>query len=335
MQEDGRTTPTFPVASSVLAPSALRGWASAHLVDGPFAVCRLFRTGMNDTYLLHGASQPSMLRVYRHGWRSVEEIGYELDLLRWLAASGISVALPIAARDGRDVHLLSAPEGVRPTVHFRYAPGSAPPGDDRHAARLGSALADLHRAGDSFRSAHQRFRLDLDTLLWHPLTILTQALGHRPADTAFLAGLATWLSQRLATLAPRLDTGPIHGDVYPGNTHITPEGGLTWFDFDLCGDGWRAYDLAVFRMNVRLSTWPDIWPAFLRAYRERRALTSTDIQAIPLLVAVRDLWHLGFHLGNVIAGRECWWLDEAYLDRRLRAMRSWATLELGLPESTA
>jgi len=325
--------PVLPVASSVIAPVALCDWANVHLAEGRFVACRLFRSGMNDTYLLQGTVQPSILRVYRYGWRSLDDIGYELDLLRRLAAAGVSVAQPIAARDGRDVHLLAAPEGVRPAVHFRHAPGSVPPGDDRHAARLGSALADLHNACDGFRSAHRRFRLDLDTLLWRPLTVVTRALAHRPADTAFLTGLATQLGERIAALAPRLDSGPIHGDVYPGNAHITPEGHLTWFDFDLCGEGWRAYDLAVFRMNVRLSTWPDLWPAFLEAYRERRVLSPADLTAIPALVAVRDLWHLGFHLGNVVAGRECWWLDEAYLDRRLQAMRSWAAGELGLPES--
>lgn len=326
-------TPALAVASSVLAPAALRDWANAHLAEGPFTSCRLFRSGMNDTYLLQGRTQASILRVYRHGWRSVEAIGYELDLLRWLAAAGVSVAHPIAGRDGCDVHLLLAPEGARPVVHFRYAPGSVPPGDHRHAARLGAALADLHGACDGFRSSHQRFRLDLETLLWRPLAVVTQALAHRPADTAWLGKLAAQLGERVATLAPGLDSGPIHGDVYPGNAHITADGRLTWFDFDLCGEGWRAYDLAVFRMNVRLSTWPDLWTAFLEAYRARRPLAAPDLAAIPALVAVRDVWHLGFHLGNVIAGRECWWLDEAYLDRRLQAMRTWASGELGLPDA--
>src|SRR5205814_5007568 len=120
------------------------------------------------------------------------------------------------------------------------------------ATRLGAALADLHQASADFRSPHRRFRLDLATLLWHPLALVTRTLAHRPTDCAFLTGLAADLSQRIDAVAPELETGPLHGDVYHGNVHLTAAGALTWFDFDLCGEGWRAYDLAVFRMNLRV-----------------------------------------------------------------------------------
>jgi Ser/Thr protein kinase RdoA (MazF antagonist) len=162
------------------------------------------------------------------------------------------------------------------------------------------------------------------------LATVTQTLVHRPADCAFLTVMATELSQRIDAVTPQLETGAIHGDVYHGNVHLTPEGALTWFDFDLCGEGWRAYDLAVFRMNLRVGNLPDVWPVFLQAYTERHGLPAADLGAIPLLVAIRDIWHFGHFLGNAVAGREWWWLDEAYLDRRLQAMRAWAASELGL-----
>ena len=320
----------LPAVSSLLAPWAVLTWANDSLVGGPFADCRLWRSGMNDTYVLRAGTEASVVRVYRAGWRSDEDIGYELDLLRWLAGAGAAASQPITARDGHDIHRFAAPEGVRPVVHFDFAAGRSPPFDISSATRLGAGLATLHRASAGFHSAHRRFRLNLDTLLWRPLATVTQALAHRPADCAFLTVLATELSQRIDAVAPRLKTGAIHGDVYPGNVHLTPEGALTWFDFDLCGEGWLAYDLAVFRMNLRVGNLPDVWPAFLRAYTERRALPAADLEAVPLLVAVRDIWHLGYHLGNAVAGREWWWLDEAYLDRRLQAMRAWAASELGI-----
>jgi Ser/Thr protein kinase RdoA (MazF antagonist) len=320
----------LPVAASILAPDALRRWANDLLVGGPFTDCRLWRRGMNDTYLLHAGTHRSLVRVYRAGWRSDTDIGYELDLLRWLARAGIAVAQPLTARDSQDMHHLAAPEGIRPAVHFAFAPGSVPPFDVATATRLGAALATLHLATAGFHSAFPRFRLDFHTLLWSPLATVTHTLGHRPADCAWLTDLATSLAERLTTVAPQLAQGPLHGDVYPGNVHCTPEGMLTWFDFDLCGEGWYAYDLAAFRMNLRVGRWPDtdMWPAFLGAYEERRALRPMERAALPVLGAVRDLWHLGHVLGTAAAGGESWWLDEAYLDRRLDAMRAWAAGEV-------
>lgn len=327
----GRAPVRLPLASSLFAPAALCRWANEQLTGGPFSDCRLWRSGMNDTYLLHAGRERSLLRVYRAGWRSDGDIGYELDLLRWLARAGIPVAQPLPDREGALAHTFAAPEGPRPAVHFAFAPGVVPPLDVTLATQLGAALADLHRAGEGFRTSFQRFRLSLENLLWRPLATLNQALGHRPADCAFLSDLAASLARQLEPLAPRLASGPLHGDAYQGNVHRTPDGALTWFDFDLCGDGWYAYDLAVFRMNLRVSKQPDVWPAFLEAYTRRRTLRPVELEALPPLVAVRDIWHLGYFLGTVRAGREAWWLDEAYLDRRLQAMRAWAAGELAGP----
>jgi Ser/Thr protein kinase RdoA (MazF antagonist) len=320
----------LPVASSVFAPAAVRDWATDRLGGGPFTDCRLWRRGMNDTYLLQAGPHRSLLRVYRAGWRSDADIGYELDLLRWLARTGIAVSLPLTARDGQTVQHVAAPEGVRPAVHFAYAPGTVPPFDAPTATRLGTALADLHQATTGFHSTSPRSRLDSATLLWQPLATATRALRHRPADGAWLTEWATSVAQRLVTVAPQLPVGPLHGDVYSGNVHGTAEGTLTWFDFDLCGEGWYAYDLAAFWMNLRVGGWSDaeMWPAFLAAYEARRGLRPVERAALPLLGAVRDLWHLGHMLGTVVAGGEAWRLDEAYLDRRLRAMRAWAATEL-------
>ncbi len=38
----------------------------------------------------------------------------------------------------------------------------------------------------------------------------------------------------------------IHADLHEGNNHGTDDGQITCFDFDHSGDGWRAYNRAVF-----------------------------------------------------------------------------------------
>jgi hypothetical protein len=65
----------LPVASSVLAPGAVLGWANELLGGGPFTGCRMLRRGMNDTYLLEAPGERSVLRLYRAGWRTDDDIG--------------------------------------------------------------------------------------------------------------------------------------------------------------------------------------------------------------------------------------------------------------------
>ena len=137
-QPVARAPVPLPVAASILAPAALLGWANDRLAGGPFTDCRLWRRGMNDTYRLQAGARRSLVRVYRAGRRSDADIGYELDLLRWLARAGIAVAQPLTARDGETVHHIAAPEGVRPAVHFAYASGRVPPFDAATATRLGA-----------------------------------------------------------------------------------------------------------------------------------------------------------------------------------------------------
>jgi Ser/Thr protein kinase RdoA (MazF antagonist) len=44
-----------------------------------------------------------------------------------------------------------------------------------------------------------------------------------------------------------LEVGSCHGDLHGWNAHIDQNMALTVYDFDCCGVGWRAYDIAVFR----------------------------------------------------------------------------------------
>jgi Ser/Thr protein kinase RdoA (MazF antagonist) len=64
-----------------------------------------------------------VLKVYRSGWRSADEIGWEVDLLTHLAAVSVAVAAPLFRRDGEYIGTVHAPEGVRCYVLFEYAEG--------------------------------------------------------------------------------------------------------------------------------------------------------------------------------------------------------------------
>ena len=84
---------------------------------------------------------------------------------------------------------------------------------------------------------------------------------------------------------------------------------------------YRAYDLAVFRWCARLKEQEHVWwPPYLRGYREKRAVNGLDVEAVPLFICARHVWHMGLHTGSV----PDWGhgdLGDAYFDRRLGWLR--------------
>jgi Ser/Thr protein kinase RdoA (MazF antagonist) len=316
----------FPVTFSVLSTQALVTEVLPAYGLGTVADCKLQFVGVNDTYKVTlSRGETYFLRVYRSHWRSYNEVAYELDALNHLHRKGISVARPVPMKDGSFIQVINAPEGPRCIVVFTTAVGKEPDYDkepEEKAYHYGKAVALLHLASDDFASPHSRAPLDIDFLYRESIGPIRPYLLHRPDDWFFLQGYAERFYQRLSTWpASALDWGFCHADLQGSHAHVDTEGKLTFFDFDCCGPGFRAYDLAVYRWISRLKETEAIWwQPFLRGYLEVRPLSDLDIQAIPWFVAGRYLWHVWLHTTN--AGD--WghgWLNEEYFDRFLKNLR--------------
>ena len=247
--------------------------------------CKLWKPSRNDTYFIKTADQRYILRIYQVQSRSLSDIHYELDLLNYLERKKNSISVPIARRDGSFIHPLPAPEGMRYAVLFTYAEGHRGPYplEEAYSVIYGRALAEIHAGLDDFSSQHKRFQLHLDYLLDTPLQTILPLLENRPADSAYLRQLVDLLKTSLMSLPlTELEYGVCHGDSHGGNAHVTQDHKVTFFDFDDCGEGWRAFDLATFRWNLAINKQDDnIWDAFLQGYRQRRAIREIDLTAIP------------------------------------------------------
>lgn len=227
------------------------------------------------------------------------EIYYEVDALLYLTRKGISVSTPIPDRDGQIVRVLPAPEGNRYAALFTHASGKELSFEGTHAMHLGQALGTLHSAMENFTSQHLRFELNWEHLIETPLNRIEPFLVHRSQDWDFLRFFTDRLQKQLVSLAPA-DKGFCHGDVHECNINIFKENTVTFFDFDCCGVGWRAYDLATFRWSARWQNKEaEAWQPFLHGYREARNITEADLQTIPLFVAIRNIWLMGLHAGEV------------------------------------
>lgn len=287
----------FPVTRSILSADALVDELLSDYDIGMPLACTFLAPTTNDTYRVDAASGIYVLRIYRAGRRSLSDVRAELDALIHLRRKGVSVSSPIAGRDGDLVRVLDAPEGPRYAVLFSYAPGRPRPRDsalDRSAD--GRLLADIHAASDNLPAPPSQVPLDLTYLLDQPLASLNPFLDHRPNDRVYLANQVEWLRNAVGRLSGLLDWGFCHGDYHGWNIHLADDQHLTVFDFECCGFGFRAWDLATYRWSIRRQD--DTWSSFLHGYSERRQLREADRTGIPLFVAIREIWLLGNRAAN-------------------------------------
>jgi Ser/Thr protein kinase RdoA (MazF antagonist) len=108
-----------------------------------------------------------------------------------------------------------------------------------------------------------------------------EALRVRVQSRAEDAGLATYRE------------GLCHGDLHFSNAVRQADGHIGLFDFETCGRGILAYDLAVFRWAQRLVGIPEpAWHDFLAGYRRSSELPERELAGMDLLVLLRQLYML-------------------------------------------
>jgi Ser/Thr protein kinase RdoA (MazF antagonist) len=139
--------------------------------------------------------------------------------------------------------------------------------------------------------------------------------------------LATKIRHRIEAVQAGLDFGFCHGDLHGFNAAFDGET-VTMFDFDCCGVGWRAYDIAVYRWLLEMRNLTSNWKPFLETYQERRPLAQIDLSAVPLFVAARYIWILGLHTGNASFLGRSFMNDQLYWNYWLKLIRDWDEKEL-------
>jgi len=318
----------FPATHSILSVGSLEKDVLPEYGLNSVIDFRLLRIGLNDTYLVKTSNGIKyILRIYRANWRSVCEIMYEIDVLNHLSEKGIPVSKAIPKIDGDYIRVISAIEGVRYAVLFTFADGNNFPWEtepESTAFKYGKAVGKIHNATQDFSSHHTRFSLDLKHLVDNPLKSIDAMLSHREDDRDYLHQLSDKLQKHIGFFQKDdLENGFCHGDFNRGNGHIADAGTITFFDFDCCGWGWRAYDIAVFRWGARLIKKEKLlWEHFVRGYTEERILTEANLKVTQLFVGIRHLWLLGLHTSN---GSDLGFgfMDQKYFDNAIKFLRDW------------
>ena len=99
--------------------------------------------------------------------------------------------------------------------------------------------------------------------------------------------------------------GYCHGDAGANNAHIADDGQVTLFDFDFCGPGWRAYDVATF-INGESA---EVEQAFMAGYAAVRMLADEELAALPLFQIAQSIWLLGLRASYINEWGEIYFAD--------------------------
>lgn len=247
----------------------------------------LLNRSENETWL----AGDLILRLHRQGYHTKAEIASELAWLTVLQdLPGLNTVRPIAGG-----------QGLVTEIDSRFLVGFAPikgqelqPGDDlaRHFAPLGEITAHLHQHARQWSppQGFTRKRWDVDTILgprphWGDWR---QAPGLDAASTALLTRATKALAEQLNAYGTGPETfGLIHADLRLANLMVDGDC-LTAIDFDDCGFGWWAYDLAAalsfIETDPRL---PDLIARWCEGYTRVADLRPEDRAVIPALILLR------------------------------------------------
>ena len=270
----------------------------------------LLNKGDNDHYLVTSGQKKFVFRIYKHNkhWLQNEsDYLFELNWLEFLRNNKLPVSFPIKNNNERYLNVIEAIEGKRFGVLFSYAAGEMREINPEISKRFGKIVGKIHVLSNQFQPERNRNFIDEHFLIDIPLERIKNFLNEKKNEYletfSFFQEKAKSDINKFKVLIDNDEWGVIGGDFHINNYIYTKNNKITLFDFDLCGYGWRAYDLAVYKWS--LSTFCNgkplkdaalLWKAFLEGYSRQRKLSDRELEIIPTFVKVRQLWLIGSHM---------------------------------------
>lgn len=270
-----------------------------HAIQEPQA--QFYLLGLHDNYVINTSKEKYILRIYRNDWRSADEVDFELSLLDYLHQQHAPVAWPIRTTSNLLRFSIEAPEGIRLATLFHYAEGVAPAQQlsNQQAILLGQSLAKVHQCTTGFQTHYYRPTLEYAYLVEQSVKVILPFLDKESA--VFFKELEELLRHHWPMVGNDADTyGVCTGDVNASNFHISENGQITLFDFDQCGYGPYAFDIAKFASSLAVNEKkPGLISAFIEGYQQVRKLTHSELNSLKVFEIAATLWVLAIHAYNV------------------------------------
>jgi Ser/Thr protein kinase RdoA (MazF antagonist) len=270
---------------------------------------RFIADGENVTFRVDAGGERFLLRLHRprrHG-RCVYSPAAVRSELQWLDAlrGTLCVPEPVRTRDGALTTSATAESVTRVCSVLRWQYGRIHAASPRpgHLRLLGAAMARLHTQADKWTPPPGFVRIRWD---WETFFGNTMHYGDLDAADiwdvlpASLRRCFDEVAARSESLMTALgDFGLIHADLHLDNA-LFAAGEVRLIDFDDCGYGFRAYELAVALWELRRrDDYPAFHDALCEGYAAHRRLPPGDLDAF---IAVREvafgLWYVGMSRVN-------------------------------------
>lgn len=290
--------------------------------------CVLFKTGMNDIYIVKADQEVYFLRISLTGMHEQRDYEEEISIVNSLSENGINVAVPICCKDGSFIWSINAPEGIRYAVMFLEAKKDSSSDNVKMGHNLGQMVAQMHMIADKQKYTVSRNPIDFVQLVEKPLKMIQPFLDHRQGDYEFLSNAAKELCQSIDNkqMKQKPFYGFCHGDIHAKNVCFKDNSPMM-FDFDCMGYGWRAYDICVFAWYETRGDEKyiekDAWKAYIEGYNSVRQLSESEIISINAFCSLRELWLMGHHADLMKRNEGCGWYNDGYFDFHISVFKLW------------
>lgn len=216
------------------------------------AQVKLIAARENSVYRIDFKTQTYALRIHRKGYRTNTQLSSELDWMAWIKASGLSVPMPLASKNGLFLHVI---DGFQVDI-LSWMLGDTMDNTlseistDRQSQLfyiLGCEMAKLHNVSDKWPEAKNCDRPDWnvegllgETPLWGRFWENPRLT---PKEQDVFLRFRRKAKQKLDAKSQDLDYALIHADLVPANV-MTHVGAVHFIDFDDGGFGFRIFELA-------------------------------------------------------------------------------------------
>src|SRR5258708_3137249 len=117
----------------------------------------LLRSYTNDVYEVTDKNNKYVLKIYGKGWRTLDDICWEIELLEFIGKKGLLISKAVPAIDDKFVKSM----GDQFAVLYNFAPGEKPqkPFTPDLYFLFGQAMGKIHKLSDDFKPISKKNKI--------------------------------------------------------------------------------------------------------------------------------------------------------------------------------